>query len=57
MPANNVTYTANATPITYTVAFNRNGGNGSMSSQTFTYDVAQNLSENQFYLCRLLIQW
>lgn len=50
MPANNVTYTASATPITYTVAFNKNGGSsGSMSSQTFTYDVAQNLNENKFY--------
>ena len=49
MPANDVTYTANATPITYTVAFNKNGGSGTtMSNQTFTYDKEQNLSKNTY---------
>ena len=33
---------------TYTVRFNANGGDGEMSSQSFTYDSAQNLSANAF---------
>ena len=36
------------TANTYTVAFNANGGSGSMSDQTFTYDEAQNLTGNAF---------
>lgn len=36
------------TPITYTVAFNANGGTGSMNNMSFTYDVAQNLTANAF---------
>ena len=36
------------TPITYTVIFDANGGTGSMSNQTFTYDEAKSLSENTF---------
>ncbi len=44
-----VTLYAKWTPITYYVAFNGNGKtSGSMSSQTFTYDVAQNLTDNAF---------
>ena len=31
------------TPITYSVKFNANGGAGTMSNQSFTYGVAQNL--------------
>lgn len=37
-------YTAN----TYTVAFNANGGTGTMSNQNFTYGTAQNLTANDF---------
>lgn len=36
------------TPISYTVAFNANGGMGSMVDQEFTFDKAQNLTENTF---------
>ncbi len=36
------------TPNTYTVRFNANTGSGNMSSQSFTYDVAQALSANTF---------
>ena len=39
---------ASWTPITYTVAFNKNGGTGSMSSQTFKYDTYQYLRRNAF---------
>ncbi len=35
-------------PNVYTVTFNANGGSGSMSDQTFTYDVAQALTQNAF---------
>ena len=45
----NITLYAKWTPITYSVAFNANGGSGStMSNQGFTYDVAQNLSANTY---------
>ena len=44
----NKSYTATWTPVTYYVYFNSNGGSGSMSSQSFTYTVAQNLSANAF---------
>ena len=37
-------YTAN----TYTVAFNANGGTGTMSNQNFTYGTTQNLTTNAF---------
>ena len=37
-------YTAN----TYTVAFNANGGTGTMSNQNFTYGTDQNLTANTF---------
>ena len=43
-----VTLYAKWSPNTYTVAFNNNGGSGSMSSMTFTYDVPQNLRANTF---------
>ena len=33
---------------TYTVAFDANGGSGTMAAQTFTHDVAQGLSLNAF---------
>ena len=40
-----VTLFAKWTPITYTVTFNANGGDGNpMANQAFTYDVAQDLS-------------
>ncbi len=40
---------AYSTPITYSVKFNGNGStSGSMSNQSFTYNVAQNLSANAF---------
>lgn len=42
------TLTATFTPITYTIAFNANGGSGSMSNQGFTYDAAQALTSNAF---------
>lgn len=35
-------------PISYTVAFNANGGTGSMSNQEFTFDKAENLTTNAF---------
>ena len=37
-------YTAN----TYTVAFDANGGDGTMSNQNFSYGTAQNLTANSF---------
>ena len=50
MGTENIAYTANAAPISYTVAFDKNGegATGTMTSQSFTYDVAQNLSANAF---------
>ena len=35
-------------PITYSVKFNANGGNGSMSNITCTYDASKNLPANTF---------
>ena len=44
-----ITLTANYTPITFTVTFDGHGARkGSMESQTFTYDEAQNLATNLF---------
>ena len=43
-----VTLYAKWTANTYTVAFNNNGGTGTMSSQSFTYDVSQALTANSF---------
>lgn len=42
------TVTAGWRPNTYTIEFDANGGSGSMDSQTFTYDVGQNLRPNAF---------
>lgn len=39
---------AYAGPNTYTVVYNSNGGNGTMSSVEHTYDVARALSSNMF---------
>ena len=36
------------TPITYTVAFDANGGTGTMANMPMTYDVPDNLSNNAF---------
>ena len=44
----NQTLYAKWTANTYTVAFNANGGSGSMSNQGFTYGTAQNLTSNAF---------
>lgn len=49
MPAENVTVSATFTANTYSVQFNGNGATeGSMANQDFTYDAAQNLTENAF---------
>ncbi len=42
------TMTANWTPITYTVAYNANGGTGRTANSTHTYDVAKALTTNGF---------
>ncbi|MBR1444322.1 MAG: InlB B-repeat-containing protein, partial [Firmicutes bacterium] len=44
----NKEYTANWTANTYIVKFDKNGGTGTMTDQEFTYDTAQNLTENAF---------
>ena len=56
-PTANVTLYAKWTPCTYTVKFNSNKPStatstmsGTMSDQSFTYDVAQNLTANAFSL-------
>ena len=44
-----ITLTAKYNPITYTVAFYGNGAKkGTMDTQTFTYDSAENLTKNAF---------
>lgn len=43
-----VTLVATWNPIEYKVVFNANGGSGSMNVQTFTYDLEQGLSSNEF---------
>jgi uncharacterized repeat protein (TIGR02543 family) len=43
-----VTLFAKWTAITYTVAYNTNGGSGSMASVTHTFDVAKALAANTF---------
>lgn len=49
MPANNLSYTANATANTYSIQYNGNGATGgSMSNSTHTYDTAKNLSANAY---------
>lgn len=42
------TATPTWTVNTYSVEFNANGGSGTMSSQSFTYGTAQNLTQNAF---------
>ena len=44
----NITLYAKWTANTYTVAFNANGGTGTMSNQNFTYGTYQNLTANTF---------
>ena len=44
----NAKLSAKWTANTYNVVYNANGGSGSMSEQTFTYDEQQNLSANTF---------
>lgn len=50
MPAAAKSLTAKGTKTanTYTVVFNKNGGSGSMSNQSFTYDASQALRTNSF---------
>lgn len=50
MPTEDVTIMANGarTANTYTVEFNSNTGEGQMASQSFTYDVSQNLTASTF---------
>ena len=43
-----ITLYAKWTANTYTVVYDANGGSGSMSDQSFTYDGQQNLSANTF---------
>ena len=40
----NIKFTAQWTPITYTVSYDGNGGSGTTASSTHTYDVAKNLT-------------
>lgn len=48
-PNGTVTLYAQWTPITYKVAYNKNGGSGTtMSNSTFTYDEAANLRANKY---------
>ena len=42
------TIAIDAVPNTYKVAFNGNGGTGSMGEQNMTYDIAVNLTKNTF---------
>ena len=43
-----LSFEANYTANTYTVKFDKNGGEGSIDDQTFTYDIKQKLSANTF---------
>ena len=53
-----VTLYAKWTANTYTVVYDANGGSGSMSDQSFTYDGQQNLSANTFtYPGKLFDGW
>ena len=51
-PTSHLVLYAQWRPITYTVHFDKNNAQarGTMSDQTFTYDVAQALNPNQFWL-------
>lgn len=42
------TYTANFSPISYTIAFNANGGTGTTNSVSMTYDTEKALTANGF---------
>ncbi len=46
--ASNVTYYAHWTALSYTIAFNSNGGSGSMSNQSVNPGATVNLSANRF---------
>ena len=46
--AGNITWYAQWIPNSYTVKYNANGGTGTMSNQSFTYDETQQLSLNTF---------
>ena len=48
MDSGNKVFYAKWTAHTYTVVFHANGGEGSMNSQGFTYDVEQSLTANTF---------
>ena len=48
VPASNVICVAQWTPNTYTVTFDKNGGEGEMAGQAFTYDLVSSLSSNVF---------
>ncbi len=45
---NNITLSAKWTANTYSVKYKANGGSGSMSDSTHTYDVVNNLTSNSF---------
>ena len=47
-PAEDTTYTAKWTPITYRIAFDHNGGEGSMDTLDMTYDVPAVLTKHVF---------
>ena len=48
VPGADTTYYAQWTPNTFNVKFNANGGSGTMSNQTYTFDIAQALTQNAF---------
>ena len=48
VPASNVTYTAQWIPNQYTIAFNANGGSGTMDATTATYDSEATIAANGF---------
>lgn len=48
MPAENLTLYAAWIPNTYTVRYDANGGTGTVSEQSFTYDVNHKLAQNGF---------
>lgn len=41
-------YTANWKPNTYAIAFNADGGSGTMANESMTYDTAKDLTSNSF---------
>jgi hypothetical protein len=48
MPAEDLEFYGTLEPITFTVSFDANGGEGTMPAMTFTYDVTQALDANSF---------